>query len=176
VFTVAHTWDLPFGPGRAFLSDVRGVTRRLVEGWQFSGITTWESGLPFSPTLSNSASLNSDQTTRPNRIGDPSTGTLNDRTQWFNPAAYAVPAAFLFGTASRNSLRGPQLFTADWGLAKSFALTERTNLQFRWDVYNAWNNTNLALPNANVDTGNAGQITAITSPMRNMQFGLRLGW
>ncbi|HMF78048.1 MAG TPA: TonB-dependent receptor, partial [Bryobacteraceae bacterium] len=176
VFTLAHTWDLPFGPGRAYLSDVHGVLRRLVEGWQFSGITTWESGLPFSPTLSNSASLNSDQTTRPDQTGDAFAGTPNNRNQWFNPAVYSVPALYTFGGASRNSLRGPQLFSADWGLSKNFALTERTNLQFRWDVYNSWNNTNLALPNANVDTGNAGQITAITAPMRNMQFGLRLGW
>jgi hypothetical protein len=73
-------------------------------------------------------------------------------------------------------VRGPHLFTADWGLSKNFQLTERTNLQFRWDVYNSWNNTNLALPVTNVDTGNAGQITAITSPMRNMQFGARLAW
>jgi len=68
------------------------------------------------------------------------------------------------------------LFSADWALSKNFTLTERFNLQFRWEAYNAWNNTNLSLPNNNVDAGNAGQISSITLPMRNMQFGLRLGF
>jgi hypothetical protein len=176
VFTVAHTYVLPFGPGHRFLSDTHGFSRVLAEGWQFSGITTWYGGLPFSPALGNNASLNSDMGLRPNQIGDPFGGTTHDRNQWFNPAAYAVPGQFLFGGAGRNSLRGPGLFSADWALSKNFTFTERVNLQFRWEAYNAWNNTNLALPNNNVDAGNAGQISSITSPMRNMQFGLRLAF
>ena len=176
VFTLAHTYVLPFGPGHFFLSDAKGVKKVLATGWEFSGITTWEGGLPFSPALGNTASLNSDMSLRPNQIGNPFTGTAHNRTQWFNPAAYAVPAPFLFGYAGRNSLRGPGLFTADWALAKNFVLTERFNLRFSWEAYNSWNNTNLSLPNNNVDAQNAGQISSITSPMRNMQFGLRLGF
>ena len=152
------------------------MTKVLAAGWQFSGITTWEGGLPFSPALANNASLNSDMSLRPNRVGDPFAGTPHDRTQWFNPAAYTVPAPFLFGYAGRNSLRGPGLFSADWALSKNFVLTERFNLRFSWEAYNSWNNTNLSLPNNNVDAQNAGQISSITSPKRNMQFGLRLGF
>ena len=48
--------------------------------------------------------------------------------------------------------------------------------QSRQDVHDSWNATNLVFRNTNVDTDNAGQITAITSPMRNMQFGVRLVW
>jgi len=176
VFTLAHTYVLPIGPGHRFLSDAHGVTRVLAAGWEFSGITTWDGGLPFSPFLSNNASLNSDMSLRPNQIGDPFAGTPHDRNQWFNPAAYAVPGPFLFGGAGRNSLRGPILFSADWALSKNFVLTERVNLRFSWEAYNSWNNTNLSLPNNNVDAGNAGQISSITLPMRNMQFGLRLGF
>lgn len=176
VFTLAHTYVLPLGPGHRFFSGIHGVTRVLAADWQFSGITTWDGGLPFSPALANNASLNSDMSLRPNQTGDPFAGTPHDRNQWFNPAAYAVPGPFLFGAAGRNSLRGPGIFSADWALSKNFALTERFNLQFRWEAYDAWNNTNLSLPNNNVDAGNAGQISSITLPMRNMQFGLRLGF
>jgi hypothetical protein len=176
VFTLAHTYVLPLGPGHFFLSDAKGVKKVLAAGWEFSGITTWAGGLPFSPALGNTASLNSDMSLRPNQVGNPFNGTPHDRTQWFNPAAYAVPAPFLFGYAGRNSLRGPGLFTADWALAKNFVLTERFNLRFSWEAYDSWNNTNLSLPNNNVDAKNAGQISSITSPMRNMQFGLRLGF
>src|SRR6185369_1931778 len=88
VFTLANTYALPFGPGRKFFPDVHGVARVLVEGWQFNGITTWTSGLPFSPALSNNASLNSDMSLRPNQTGDAFAGTPHDRNQWFNPNAY----------------------------------------------------------------------------------------
>lgn len=176
VFTLAHTVILPFGKGHRFLSGATGIARQIVEGWQFNGITTVESGLPFSPALSNTASLNSDMSLRPNIVGDPFGGISQNRNLWFNPAAYAVPLPYLFGTAANNSLRGPNVFTMDLSLAKSFPITERLNLQFRWEVFNALNRTNLGLPNGNVDSSAAGLITDITLPMRNMQFGGRLSW
>jgi hypothetical protein len=68
------------------------------------------------------------------------------------------------------------LFTADWGLDKNFQLTERFKLQFRWEVFNAFNKVNLQNPNNDVLSGAAGQITDISSPMRNQQLGLHLTW
>jgi len=96
--------------------------------------------------------------------------------------AYAAPAAFTFGNASRNSLRGPGLFTADWGLDKNFQITERFKLQLRWEVFNALNVANWANPGGDVTKCNAtvtctslpGQITDVSLPMRNQQLGLRL--
>ena len=176
VFTLAHTVTLPFGPGHRYFAKGGRVAQAVIGGWQFSGITTLESGLYFSPALANNSSLNADMSLRPNITGNPTAGITQSRNQWFNPAAYAVPGAFLFGNASRNSLRGPNLFDMDLSLDKTFHLTERMGLQFRWEVFNALNRTNLALPATNVDTGTAGLITDITAPMRNMQFGARLSW
>jgi hypothetical protein len=59
-------------------------------------------------------------------------------------------------------------------LAKTFAISERTKLEFRWDAFNAFNRTNLANPNNNVDTSTAGQITGIQDFMRRMQIGAHL--
>ena len=174
VFTLAHTYYLPFGKGRRFLSDAHGVTGIMLDGWRFNGITTAESGLPFSPGLNNNASLNADMSLRPNITGDLLSGIAQNRNQWFNPAVYAVPGAFLFGNAPRNSLRGPKLFSADFALAKDFSLTERYKLEFRWENFNTFNNTNLALPDSAVDSGTAGKIFDVASPMRNMQFALKL--
>ena len=176
VFTLAHTLVFPFGKGHKFLTSGGRILNGAISGWQFNGITTLESGLPFSATLSNNASLNSDMSLRPNIIADPLGGISQNRNQWFNPAAFAVPASYRFGNAARNAIRGPNLFTADLSVARNFALTERFNLQFRWEVFNSFNRTNLALPATDVDTGTAGLITDITVPMRDMQFGLRLAW
>ena len=111
---------------------------------------------------------------RPNIIGNPLSSISQDRNHWFNPAAFAVPAPFLFGTAANNSIRAPGLFTADWALDKDFSLSERFKLEFRWENFNAFNRTDLGIPNGAVDSGNPGQITDIAVPMRNMQFALRL--
>ncbi len=176
VLTFSHEYVLPFGPGQKWLSTAHGFLSALVAGWQWNGITTVESGFPFSPMLSNNSSLNSDQSLRPNLVGNPFAGAPHNRNAWFNPAAYAVPSPYAFGDAGRNSLRGPRLFTADWSLAKNFKIRESMNMQFRWETFNVFNVTNLALPDGNVDDGTAGQIFDVASPMRNMQFGLRFSW
>jgi len=184
LFTLGHVWELPFG------KNAGGPLRYMIGGWQFSGITTFGSGLPFSPTLVNTSSINADIPSpnfRPDRIlsvdpNDVPGGRSRDR--WFNPAAYQVPGPYLFGTAGRNSLRGPDLFTADWSLDKRFAIGERRSLQLRWEVYNLFNRTNLAnpttqgaAPGSPIDAG-ANSVARITNlligtNMRRMQFGLR---
>ena len=68
VLAIGHVWDLPFGPGKPLLSS-KGPIRFITGGWQFSGITRWMSGTPFTPVVNNTASLNSDCCTlRPNRL------------------------------------------------------------------------------------------------------------
>ena len=177
VLTIGHSYFLPFGKGQRFASNVHGVMDQLISGWEWSGFTTWEAGMPFNATLASNASLNSDMSTRPDQIGDPLSGTPHNRNQWFNPAAFVVPAPFQFGNAGRNAITGPNLFTADWSLSKTFSITERVKAKFQWDVFNAFNNTNLANPsNTNIDTPTAGLITDVQAPMRNMQFGLHVTW
>ncbi len=180
VFTLAHTLALPLGKGHRILGNRGGATNALAGGWEFNGITTIESGLGFSPTLSNNASLNSDMSLRPDQTGSPVAGISQSRDMWFNPASYAAPAPYTFGGAARNSIRGPDLFSADWALNKNFDLTEHYHLQFRWETFNTFNRTNLGLPNHDVDTGSAGLISSLASGptlgMRRMQFGLRLRW
>jgi hypothetical protein len=176
VFNIGHSYILPFGPGQRWLSGVHGVARHLVEGWQWTGGTSLLSGYPFSPALSNNSSLNADMSLRPDKAGDPSVPNPS-RNGWFNPNAYRVPAPFKFGNASRNSLRGPGVAVADWALFKNFRLSEAVKVQFRWEVFNAFNRTNLSNPTNNVDAGDAaGKIFGIAEPMRNMQFALRLEW
>lgn len=176
VFTFGHNVVLPFGPGQRWGSNAQGVVRHLVEGWQWTGITTLLSGYPFSPVLFNNASLNADMGLRPDIIGDPTVENPS-RDLWFNPNAYAVPAPFTFGNAARNSLRAPGVALADWAFFKNFRITEALNLQFRWENFNFFNRTNLSHFVTNgVDDGSAGKIFGISEPMRNMQFALRLTW
>jgi hypothetical protein len=179
VFTLGHTVELPIGPGKLFLHNVQGWQKQIVGGWQFSGITLLESGLPFSPTLSNNASINADISLRPDTISGANPYAVpggQSRNQWFNPAAYTVPGLYLFGNAGRDSLRGPWFPSADLALLKTFTITEKVRLGLRWDVFNAFNATRLSNPNGAIDAGpnSVGRITGITAPMRQQQVGLRL--
>ena len=68
----------------------------LLGGWQFSGITQYQSGLPFSPALNNNASINADVGTPPDVVpgADPyDVPGGQNRDHWFNPAAYTIPGA-----------------------------------------------------------------------------------
>ena len=180
VFTLAHTLELPFGPGRKFLSGANGFVRALVANWAFRGITSYYSGLPFSPSIGNQAFLNSpDMTSRPQLIGDPSVSNQSANL-WFNPLAYTTPAPYTFGNAAKNSLRGPNFFEADWSLSKAFRFRDRVSLEFRWEVFNVINRQNLALPNTQTDSSAGGLIQGLQicstcgNGMRNMQFGAHI--
>ena len=84
-------------------------------------------------------------------------GITQSRNLWFNPASFAVPPLYTFGDAGKDAITGPSLFRADWALVKDFNISERVKMQFRWEVYNVFNDTNLANPsNTNVDTPTAG--------------------
>ncbi|MBV8476272.1 MAG: TonB-dependent receptor, partial [Acidobacteria bacterium] len=179
-FTLAHTVELPFGHGRKYLSGGSAFVNGVVGNWSFRGITSYYSGLPFSPSIGNQSFLNSpDMTSRPELIGDPSVPNQSANL-WFNPAAYGIPPLYTFGDAGRNSLRGPNFFELDWQLAKGFKLTERVGLEIRWDVFNVINRQNLELPNTQVDSPAGGLITDIQvfstcgNGMRNMQFGAHI--
>jgi hypothetical protein len=174
-FTLIHNWDLPFGKGRRYLANTSKAVDTLAGGWRLSGITTIYSGLAFTPMLSNAPSVNADfNYFRPDIIGNPHV-SHPDATLWFNPAAYTLPQApFRNGDATKGSLRGPGFAVFNLSLAKEFLIVEGKTLELRWENFNAFNHVNLALPGNQVDTSSAGQITATSNPMRQMQLGLHL--
>ena len=168
--SISHVWELPF--------HARGPAGVLMNGWNFDGIVFLASGRPFTPTLGNSASLNSPGVTlRPDRAGS---GTVADpaRDKWFDPSAFVVPALYTYGNSGRNILRGPGIATVDWSLGKDFHFTERTQLKFRAEGYNLFNRTNLGQPVTTIDSSTAGKILGLFQGynMRRMQFGLHLLW
>jgi len=160
------------------------MARHIAEGWEFSGITLFESGLAFTPQLVSNATINADisgVSLRPDRL--PGAGLYDvaggqNRDHWFNLNAFKIPALYQLGTSSRGSLRGPGLIEANWSLGKRFPITEQKSVQLRWEVFNVINRANLANPNSSIDSGaaNASRITGLVvgSNMRQMQVGLRL--
>jgi outer membrane receptor protein involved in Fe transport len=189
VFVLTNLLDLPFGKGRTFLGNVNGIADRIVGGWSLNATTSWESGLPFSPSYLN---CNADRDTgpcRPNLVGAVQiTGSRNDYFTTtggvplqFNGdtiGPWQRPALGTFGNAARNSLRGPRFFQSDLSVAKSMPLRESISLQFRADIFNLFNKVNLDNPQACVDCPSGGTIinTAFggAAVQRQMMFSLRV--
>jgi hypothetical protein len=171
-FTMSWVWELPFGRGRQFGGSASRAVDLVLGGWAFSGVATFESGLPFTPNISGANQVYADlNQIRPDQIGDPSV-SHPDANLWFNPAAFIAPQSpGRNGDVRHNSFRGPGLYNFDLSLGKIFTVAEGKTLEFKWENYNATNHVNLANPNATVDVTGAGQITAAAT-MRQMQFGL----
>jgi len=111
----------------------------------------------------------------PGREGDKGQVDNPTVTRWFDPTAYAVPAAGFQGRAGRNTLIGPSFRRTDLSLAKRFPMGGERRFEFRADIYNVLNNVNFGQPAANISNTNVGTITA-AADARSMQLGFRVIW
>jgi hypothetical protein len=168
----SYTYDLPFGKGRSF--ELSGLTNILFGGWRLAGILNFGTGEPYSVTFT--PNVTGWPASRADIVGDP-TPANRSISQWFNPAAYAVPQVFAFGNSARNSLFGPNLFGWDNGFMKNTPLTERLNLEFRAEFFNILNHPSFAAPASNISVpSQVGRITSTVSTARDVQFGMRLSF
>ena len=152
--TVSPIYTLPVGQGQRFLNNNK-VLDAILGGWRLSGILNYRTGLPFTPTITSDDELllgGINGQNRPDRVCN---GTLSDPTvnQWYNATCFTVPvepttpgAALRGGTAGVNILRGPHWFSLDTGISKTFRLNERFALDFRNEMFNAFNHPILGLP------------------------------
>ncbi len=177
---------LPFGKGQRFLNTKRRALNELVSGWSLSGITTIQSGLPFTPQLGYNPSNNGDSRNPVRPSWNPAfTGNviLGNPNEYFNPNAFITPPNGTYGNVGRDVLIGPGLVTVDVSARKSIQITERVNLQFRAEFFNVLNHANFNTPNPVVFTSatsgvssTAGLISGTSTTSRQIQFGLKLAF
>jgi hypothetical protein len=156
-------------------------TRLITENWHFTTIYQAESGMPFTISVfgdtANSGTVLGENPIRANVTGQPVFGGgTRTPSEWFNPAAFATPAAYTFGDVGRNSVYGPPLQTLDFALARTFRLTEKTSFQFRGEAFNALNKVNLGTPNRYVNTPQFGTVTMAMTPGREIQLSARVSF
>jgi outer membrane receptor protein involved in Fe transport len=168
-FVASFLWEIP-GPRT-------GLARWVLGGWQSNGIFIGQAGRPFNVTSGQDRALAGTGTQRPDLVGNPKLDPGRSRDAlmagYFNPAAFALPAVGAYGNAGRNILIGPGDWNLDFALFKNLQFTERWKLQYRWEMFNAFNHANLNNPRSNIGAARPGQIDT-TSPARVMQMGLRV--
>jgi hypothetical protein len=169
---INYTYELPFGKGKQFGGDWSKPMNAAFGGWQWSGILTAHSGLPISinPAQNNTGGFGFNQ--RPNIVPGvspvPSGQNIHD---WINPAAFSQPDPFTFGDSARflSNLRAPKYFNWDMGIQKYWNFTETMRLQFRMELYNAFNHPNFFVPDSNLGDAGFGTISG-AYPARSIQF------
>jgi hypothetical protein len=175
IFVATYDYHIPF------LRDKKGVEGAILAGWEVSGITRFQSGAPFTPTGNTAIG-----TRRADYLGGPVLLSNPGPDGWINPAVFAPAPLGRRGNAPVGIVTGPNLQTWDFSMRKQFRLTERFNLRFQADMFNAFNRANFRAPDVAFGTctvtatsqcapsnGAFGKI-GTTGPARNIQFGLRL--
>jgi len=165
VLTFSYIYELPFGPGKQFAT--HGFASKLVGGWKITGLHMYATGTPIAVSLNNNLPIGNGSQ-RPNVVSsdlrstidasafDPGRGDL-----WLNPAAFAIPAAFTFGSAPRyTAARNPTYLTESFGLLKDTKIKERYNLQLRFESSNPFNRVVFGGLVNNFSSGSFGRMTS----------------
>jgi trimeric autotransporter adhesin len=138
--------------------------------WTFVSLITAGSGLPETPIVPGIIPGTSFSGYRPNYTGTnvyASTGGL-----YLNPLAFVAPASGEWGNAGRDSITGPNQFTINASMARTFRVTDRISADFRFDATNALNHVTLASYNTTINSPQFG-LASYANPMRTMLATLR---
>lgn len=180
-FTVSYIYQLPFGAGMPFGSGLKGVAGKLAGGWSVAGITTAETGFPVTPSIPSS---NCNDSVMPNlclpdRIGGPMIGGNGVNSPRFDVSAFTWPSKEglppQFGNSALGLLRSNGSENWDLSLLKDTRITERFNLEFRAEFFNAFNIPSFGSPSSSLTSPLFGRTTSADSG-RETQFALKLYW
>ncbi len=188
VAVINYVWEVPLGRGKGFLNS--GPLGRIFEGMQFSGIASVQTGHPFEIRCRRD-SQRTGISAWCDQVGDPFVaGSTGATAQDLGLKAYFPNAADAFSTPNfggpgnigRNQFYGPGYVNFDMDFAKKTKLTERTDLEFRFECYNIFNHPHFQQPDSlqggqtfGIITGTATRPDATTSA-RQMQVALKLNF
>ena len=175
---LSYIYDFPVGSGQRFLN--HGVAATILGGWQFSGISVFQSGRPILITAPDQTNLFNFSSTngRADRLHSGALAIGQDANHWFDTTAFATAPAFTLpnDSLSQPDLREPRRINFDWSLIKNTKFMEKYNVQFRAEFYNLFNHSALLVNGTSTNVTNAlfGQIvSSAAGSERNIQFGLR---
>jgi hypothetical protein len=170
-------YDVPIGKGKKLLPGLNKPADLVLGGWQVNGIVLFQGGMPFSLAATDIGGYLNTYGQRASVVGNPYPSGFNkSASAWFDTAAFAQPAAGVFGNSGRGVLRYPGINNWNLSIFKNVPITERLNWQLRAESFNSFNHTQLGGPDTSVNSGTFGVISGIGQPARIVQFGTKLIW
>ena len=180
-FVISYDWELP-------TTNYKGFAGRVLNDWEVSGITQFQSGFPIRLNTEDDNELINSLfflgTEAPSLVApfqklDPrKTYTnlgLTTPGYWFNPNDFQDPPLGQFNNGTQRTICcGPGLIDFDFSVHKKIALSETRYLQFRAEIFNIFNHTNYSNPDGGFSDGPTafGKITSAGDP-RLLQFALK---
>jgi len=182
-FDIRNSLVTNFSYEPSFAANTTGIAGMLAKGWQLNGILTLSDGYPLT--------VFDERTVQRNRIGNVealradlipggnANPVLGGPEKYFDVSQFAPSQVGFFGNLGRNTMVAPGYATLDTSVFKNFDFSERSQLQFRAELFNLLNHANFGEPLTSIFTtagapnGAAGQITATRTTARQIQFGLR---
>ncbi len=170
VFVLSYLWEIPSVNRWGWFG------KQVVSGWQLGGITRFDQGSPMTFTSGSDRNLDGNANDRADLVGDPVISGDRSRDEWllryFNTAAFAQPALGTAGTSGRSIMVGPGAATWNLSAFKNFVPFEKHRLQFRTEMFGAFNHPNFNNPNTALNNTNFGRILG-AGGARVVQFGLK---
>jgi hypothetical protein len=175
-FTTGFTWDIPFGHGKAWGSNMSKVVDAIVGNWEVNGILTLHSGQPFTVSAGGCqgvwAGCFPDLVTGMNPNAAPANG--RNPSEWFNTANFTRPASLTEGNLGDNTNYGPPLRNLDFSVFKAFPFSDRYSLQFRSQFFNIANTPQFSFPDSGYGDAKFGQVTStLAGTERHIEFALK---
>lgn len=177
-FVNSFVWDLPRMPKS------NAVAKAVLGNWRLSGITTLQSGRPFSIGSSNN-SVAGAGSSRADLVGvgypvlDTSRSKGEKLARYYDITRFVNPAPGTYGTLGRNALFGPGFANVDASLSKAWRLPflrEAGLLEYRFEAFNVLNATHLSNPTTGLTNPNRGKITSTDGDPRILQMALKIIW
>jgi hypothetical protein len=172
--TVNGIYEIPIGAGQPISLHNR-VLDALAEHWQTSAIFIARSGQPYTIMADGDiANTGNSSYMRANIVGNPN---LSHPTpaQWFNTAAFQIPAPYTFGNLGRNTLRSQGYWNLDMSLFRRIPIhREKADIEIRAEAFNLMNTVIYGIPGADISTPSSfGHVTSQANSPRVLQLGVR---
>jgi hypothetical protein len=171
---INYNVELPFGTNKAFLAK-DSIFKTLFGDWQLNGNWTINSGSPLTVHVLGSytdVNRGSNGSLRADATGLPATIAHPGIAEWFNTAAFTIPAAGQFGDVGRNTIRGPSQVLGNLSINKTFMFSDGRSIDVRAQSANFLNMPQLRGVDTNVNSPSFGKITS-AGQMRTIQFFAR---
>jgi hypothetical protein len=191
---VSYIYELPVGRGKKFGSNFRWPVEAVLGNWEVAGITSFKQGGPIAINGNLNAGSVYGGGQHVNVVGNPNTpgnlagnpgcvGPTQIRTaqHWFNPCAFQQAAAGTFGNAPRffSNLRNKGVDNTDLSVSKWFNTGDKLRTQFRADMFNVFNHSNLGpMLNSTYSASPTSSFGSLSFAdiSRQIQFALKIYW